>query len=236
MKDRMVYLASLISILFMANSAYSQKAIGLYVGSVTNQFEGDRVKKLFDVGFRMHSSMSVGLVLDIPIKEDVYLTAIPGYKNIAGTVYEENEEYYDQIDQGIEEPSVPRLVDISVLEFDYFALPILLKLISDNKRWQFMAGIESAFNLKSNLNELKTGEDIDIGSYITNINYSAIFGLGYIFKIKKSRFSIDLMYTQGLVNMSSGLELPFGNVPRVKSTTGETKLTWFFLSKTENTK
>lgn len=227
----------LLLILFLCSNAIrAQQALGVYAGSVTNRFEGDRVSKLFDVGFRMHSSMSAGLVLDLPIKEDVYITFMPGYKDISGTIFENNEEYIEQIEQGIEEPTVPKTIDISFLEFDFVAFPVLLKIISNNTKWQFMAGIETQVRVKSNLDLFKTGETINIDSYVKPINFSAIFGLGYRFNIKKARFSIDLMYTQGLNNLSSGQELPNGSVPRVKPTTGETKLTWYFLNKKEKSK
>ncbi|WP_420582843.1 outer membrane beta-barrel protein [Reichenbachiella sp.] len=235
MKNVKPYLLILF-ILIWASDLQAQKALGIAIGSVTNKFEGDRVSKFFDVGFRMHSSLLVGLVLDVPIKEDVYITFSPGYKEISGTIYEENEEYIDQIEQGIEEPNVPRFIDVSFLEIDNLSLPILLKIISDNKRWQFMAGIETLWNFRSELTILDTGEQINVRSFMKSVNYTAIFGLGYRFKIKKARFAFDLMYTQGLNNMSSGRELPNGSVPRIKSTTGETRLTWFFLNKTDNSK
>lgn len=219
-----------------ANSTQAQQSLGVYVGSVTNKFEGDRVSKIYDVGFRMHSSISAGLILDLPINEDVYLTFLPGYKDISGTIFEDNEEYFEQIAQGIEEPTVPRTIDVSILEFDFISFPILLKIISDNKRWQFMAGIETLWRFNSNLELLDSGENVNADSYVQEINFSAIFGLGYRFKIKKARFCIDLMYTQGLNNLSKGHELPNGNVPRVKTTTGETKLTWFFLNKKDKSK
>lgn len=226
----------LIVLLLTANLLYGQKSIGLYAGSVTNKFEGDRVTKLFEVGFRMSHSVSAGFVLDIPIRSDVYITFIPGYKNISGTIYEANEEYNDQIDQGIEEPTVPKRIDISTLKFQYAALPVLVKIISDNKRWQFMAGLEPAWNFSSQMKDLDTGEQSDIKDVIRNINLSAIFGFGYKFKIKKARFSFDLMYTQGLLNMSSGQKVQDGIVPRVKSTTGETRLTWYFINKKSQSK
>lgn len=227
---------SFLLLITLVGTTSAQKALGLYVGSVTNKFEGDRVTKLFEVGFRVHSSLSVGFVLDIPIKEDVYVTFITGYKDISGTIFEENEEYNEQREHGIEEPTVPRYLDVSKLELDFISLPILLKIISDNKRWQFMAGVETLWNTNSNLIVFNSGQHIDVATYMNPINYSAIFGLGYRFKIKKARFTIDLMYTQGLNNMSSGHELPNGNVPRVKATTGETKLTWFFLNQTDQSK
>lgn len=235
MKAKRIFYLLLFLLLF-SNAIRAQQALGVYVGSVTNRFEGDRVSKLFDVGFRMHSSMSAGLVLDLPIKEDVYITFMPGYKDISGTIFENNEEYIEQIEQGIEEPTVPKTIDISFLELDFVALPVLVKIISNNTKWQFMAGIETQVRVKSNLELFNTGENINIDSYVKPINFSAIFGLGYRFKIKKARFSIDLMYTQGLNNLSSGQELPNGSVPRVKPTTAETKLTWYFLNKKDKSK
>lgn len=223
----------LLTLLLATSFSYGQKGLGLYVGSVTNKFEGDRVTKLFEVGFRVNSSISGGVVVDIPIKSDVYLTFIPGYKNISGTVYERNEEYNDQIDQGIEEPTVPKTINISTLKFQYIALPVLLKIISDNTHWQFMAGLEPAWNFNSEMKTLDTGENTNINETIRDINLSAIFGFGYRFKIKNARFAFDLMYTQGLLNMSEGQKVQDGSVPRVKSTTGETRLTWFFLNHKE---
>lgn len=220
----------LILFFLASNLSFGQKSLGLYAGSVTNKFEGDRVTKLFDVGFRIKSSASVGLVFDFPIKSDIYITFTPGYKNISGTIYETNEAYNDQIDQGIEEPTVPEIIDVSTMKIQYIALPVLLKIISDNKHWQYMAGLEPAWNFNSKLKDLDTGEDINIDQYIRSISLSAIFGFGYRFKIKKARFAFDLIYTQGLLNLSEGQKVLEGVVPRVKSTTGETRLTWYFVS------
>ncbi|WP_422360266.1 outer membrane beta-barrel protein [Reichenbachiella sp.] len=230
-----IFLSFLLFITLVGMTS-AQKALGLYVGSVTNKFEGDRVTRLFEVGFRVHSSASAGLVFDLPIKPDVYITFIPGYKNISGTIYEANEAYDEQIDAGIEVPTVPKTVDLSTMNLNYLALPVLLKIISDNEHWQFMAGLEPAWNFKASLKDLNTGEKEDVKHYVRDINLSAIFGFGYRFKIKNTRWAFDLMYTQGLLNMSHGQKVLEGVVPRVKSTTAETRLTWYFISQNKKRK
>lgn len=210
----------------MGSFAHGQIQVGAYIGSVTNKFEGDDVSDFTDLRFNVNSSIGAGVVVDIPITSDVYITLIPGYKNISGTSYKSNPIYEFQVNNGLE-PTAPRYKDVADIKIQYIALPVLLKVISDNERWQFMAGIEPAWSFKSDLTDLESSTDHKIGQHIRDINVSAIFGFGYRFKLLKQRFAFDLMYTQGLLNISSGYQIDIASVPRVKTTTGESRLTWY---------
>ncbi|UXX79617.1 PorT family protein [Reichenbachiella carrageenanivorans] len=210
----------------MSSFAHGQTNFGIYVGSVTNKFEGDDVSKLTDLRFSIKSTITTGVVIDIPVASDVYITIIPGYKTIAGTTYKSNPLYEVQVNLGLS-PTAPRYKDISDIKLQYIALPVLLKVISNNERWQFMAGIESAWSFSSKLTDLEIDSKIEIGQHIRDINVSAIFGFGYRFNLLKQKFAFDLMYTQGLLNVSSGYQLDVASVPRVKTTTGESRLTWY---------
>jgi hypothetical protein len=210
---------------------------GVYVGSSTSEFKGDNVAAIYSVGFAPYTSVSVGLLIDIPIKSDVLISIQPGFKTIGGIVFMSQEDAGIPVQfTGSEEPQEVIFVDVLDIKVKYLYLPILMKVISDNKRWQFVGGIETAWAFDSKMRNLIQNETYDIGSEIRNVNLAALVGLGYRFKIKKTKFSIDLLYSQGMLNVSTAMPEGAMNVPRVKLVAAETRLTWYIFPGDKKTK
>jgi len=158
--------------------------------------------------------MTFGLGLDIQLKEDVYLAFQPSYVNAGSKLQhpkeiDEEEVYQDSIS----------------LDFKHIALPIFLKLISDNKKFQFSGGFELVFPIKFSADNKE--EIIDLMNDINKVNLNMIFGIGYRIPINNNLLNVDLIYSQGLTNLANNLDDPDSLMPRIRYTSFSLTVGWY---------
>ena len=149
----------------------------------------------------------MGLGFDWQLKEDIYLSFLPAYVNGSSAL---------QYPKVLEEEEKEVYEDSISLDFQSIVLPVLMKLISDNKKWQFSGGFE--FLLPTKLTADDSAEKIDLMNDINKLNLSMLFGIGYIIPFEKSKLVIDLTYSQGLNNLANNLNDPENLLPRIRST------------------
>lgn len=214
------FLILFISLLWFRTELPAQEKmhLGPFAGSVTNQFVGDRVSDVAEVRFQFGNAYQAGLMVDYGIKPDVFIAFTPSYKLSKGTLQEINPDYVPNSNR-----SFIMTRDISL---HYLSLPLELKLISDNDKWQFFTGPIYNLLLRARGKNIRTNETSDLSSAIKNYNLSAMVGLGYRFHIFHQVITFDMRYTQGLINITDGEQSNNQNLPRIKTTSVESRITW----------
>ncbi|MBU2885863.1 PorT family protein [Gilvimarinus agarilyticus] len=194
---------------------------GISVGSVSNKFTGDDPSSLSEYRFSIYTSYQVGALYEYAISSDVYLTSTPSYKQTGGTLWRENDAF-DPNDEDSE-----KLIKTAKLKLHYLSIPVYFKVISDNTKWQYSVGLVYEYLIHHHGKNIQTQQDIQLSNYIHSYNLSASVSLGYRFHIKQQHFTIDLIYAQGLVNITQDLSQNNNNeLPRLKTTSAETRFTW----------
>ena len=115
-------------------------------------------------------------------------------------IEEETTEYRDSID----------------LKLRMFSLPVLLNIISNNNRWQFLGGID--IGIPFDLIADNSAVEKDLSGEINDVFVSMVFGLGYRIPIERSYLIINLGYSQGLTNLANNLDDPDSYMPRIRFT------------------
>lgn len=136
-----------------------------------------------------------GIVFDLPIARDVFLSAQPMYARrgtgIAFAV-EGEEEPRDSLD----------------VTLTYFAVPLLAKVQAAHGRTYVTGGVEVGWLLDATL--AGRGSDEDITSAFQDVDVAALFGFGVVFPIGAPRIMVEARYAQSLLNLSAGGEGPGG--------------------------
>jgi len=206
------------SIVLIHNQLLAQVEVGLQFGSISTEFSGDKIVTEDFARYKMGHSYQVGLVLRLPLREGTYFSINPAYKKLHGT-----------LQVGFEIPLVngPILiwVDDTNLRVDYLNLAMALDILSKNEKWSFASGLEPALAVSKTKTKLATGEKTTISDQFTDFNFSIFFGIGYRIRIKTSVIRIGVQWTQGLINITDGLNTE-SEFPRIKTSTYETRISW----------
>ena len=203
---------------------------GFYFGRVKSALKGDSRTDAFGLGFGHYDSYGMGVFLDIPIKNDVQISFQPSYKI--------HRMYLTQevpILTPFQNDSIEQIIWVKIADFNlhHLSLPLFMKIVSDNMHWQFVAGIETNIPLKGVLNYVSGREEVLKGE-LSNVSMAAVVGIGYRFKLFKNYFSVDVMYTQGLTNISTEKAIDPSYPTRIKLNSTELRLSWFLpLKKSE---
>ena len=205
------YLFTSCLMLFLTGGLFAQSYFGIYTGLNSGKLSGDSPGR-----FKYSSglNLTLGPGLDIQLKEDVYLVFLPSYVNAGSKLQypkeiDEEEVYQDSIS----------------FDFKHIALPILMKLISDNKKFQFSGGFELIFPVKFTADN--TVEEIDLMDDINKVNLNMLFGIGYRIPINNNLLNIGLTYSQGLTNLANNLDDPDSLMPRIRYTSFRLTAAWY---------
>lgn len=196
---------------FLTGSLLAQSYLGIYAGLNSGKLSGDSPGR-----FKYVSSLNLafGIAYDLQLKEDIFLSFQTSYVNV-GTKLQHPKE--------IDEEEV--LEDSISLEINLIAVPILLKLISDNKKFQFSSGFEIIFPTKFSADN--SAETTDLLDKINKVNLSMLFGIGYRIPINNNLLIINLFYSQGLTNLANNLEDPESLLPRIRLTSFRLTVGWY---------
>lgn len=211
----------------------AQIELGVQVGLNRSKIEGDNQGDVFGAYYGPYLAKMTGLVIDIPLKPDMYISFQPGYKWSGAEMQIENslEDIIEQLPEFDPEDLPKELlnpwIDYGELKLQYLTLPLYFKLISDNQRWQFIVGIETSILTNASLYVIKTNSTEDVKNDLNQFNYAAAVGLGYRFNLFNNRFTINMTYTQGLNNLSAGEGVDPNFDSRIKMTSSDMRLTWY---------
>lgn len=182
----------------------AQSYLGIYAGINSGSFSGDAPSRS---KYAPKINLTAGFSFDLKVKEDVFITLAPGYTRTGSSIKfpyineEEETKYRDSID----------------LSFQLIHLPLMMKIISNNQKFQFTSGFELGIPLKLTADNGQT--DKDITDQINNMSFNMLFGIGYRIPIDRSLLVLGVTYSQGLTNLSNNLDAPQSELPRVRFST-----------------
>ncbi len=205
------YVFTFFIICCLAGNLFAQSAIGLYGGAYMGNFSGDSPPNSI---YKSKAGYLIGLKYDLPLKEDLFISfsfayANPGVKlNFLDST---RGQYQDSI----------------TFDFQLFTLPIKIKIISDNKRFQFTSGLEFVFPFKLYAENEDEREEI-VGD-LKKVGLGVLFGIGYRIPVNNNNLVIDFTYSQGLLNLASNLDQDDSYIPRIKTTSFRLTASWYFM-------
>ncbi|MFY0625254.1 MAG: PorT family protein [Reichenbachiella sp.] len=206
--------------------ANAQLQMDVHFGVITNQIDGDRSSEVFGIKYLPSTAFQAGVSLDFKVAEDVFISVQPGYKNIESLVLLENENYENEILDKATAKDALKWIPSRDLTIHNVVIPVFIKIISDNDRFQYHAGIEASIPFSAKEKDKTTGESSDVLSHINEINLYAILGIGYRFNLFSTKFTFDLFYSQSVNNISSETALDPNFPVRMKVSGVETRLSW----------
>jgi len=136
-----------------------------------------------------------GLVFDLPIASDVFLSLQPMYAQRGTAIafaVEGEEEPRDSLD----------------VKLTYIAVPLLAKIRAAHGRTFVTGGVEVGWLMDATL--AGRGPDEDITEAFEDIDVAALFGFGVVFPIGAPRLTVEARYSQSLLNLSAGGQGPGG--------------------------
>jgi hypothetical protein len=190
---------------------YGQSQIGIYAGLNSGKLSGDSPGRFKYVSGR---NLAIGLGYDLQLKDDIFLSFQTSFVNASSKLQHPKEVDEEEI-----------LEDSISLDIRLITVPILLKLISDNKKFQFSGGFELAFPVKFMADN--SAESVDLMGGINKVNINMLFGIGYRIPINKSQLIINLTYSQGLTNLANNLDDADSLLPRIKYTSFQLTAGWY---------
>jgi len=127
------------------------------------------------------------------------------------------------------EEEISVAVDSIEIICQFIALPLSLKMISDNKRIQFNEGAEFTLPMKIVANN--SVEESDIKDQMNAVGLKMIFGIGYRMPLGLSRKVINLDYALGMINIAKDLDDVESLLPRTRYSSLRFSLDWLISSK-----
>jgi len=211
-KYRILQIIFTIAVIISAlKSVEAQSYIGVQIGVNSGKFSGDSPPN-----FRYSSKLlpNAGIVFDFMLKDDLYMNFTPSYL-LSGSKLQypyvnedEEREYKDSID----------------LRINVVMLPVALKIISDNQRFQFSGGFELA--IPTRLTADNGAQETNVSDQVNKLGVNMIFGIGYRVPVQRSLLVFNIGYSQGLTNLANNLEAEDSYLPRIRFTTFRLSTSW----------
>ena len=185
-------------IFLILGSSKAQPNIGLYLGLNNASISGDTP----DNGkYSGKQGGAFGVNIDFKITNEVLLSFQPGFNtsNVSLSYLDDSTNIYqDSID----------------INFKAASLPVVINVITDNKKWYFSSGIDFAKIISSTAANIDNGAKSDINT--SNYNISINFGVTYLIHLGNPFITIGARYSQGLTNLTN-TTVPDSFTPRIKA-------------------
>lgn len=195
----------------VATVAVSQSYIGPQIGLVSGRFAGDSPPNSV---YSSKIQYTVGLNFDLRLKDDLFLAFSPGYAKGGSKL-----QYPKEVDgEQVYEDSINLLLQV-------VNLPVVIKIISNNGKYQFSGGFMASVPIS--LSADNNVRENDITDQLNGAAFSMLFGIGYRIPIERSLLVIDLVYAQGLTNLANNIENPDTYLPRIRYSTFSLTAGWY---------
>lgn len=212
----MVQRKYLLTLLFLSVCfvTLGQSRIGVVIGLNSGKFRGDSPP---GGKYVAGSDFMIGGSFDYQVKERIFLSVAPSY------IYTQSKIQFPKLIE--EEGEIIEVYEDSIhLKFQMLSIPLLLKLVSENNKWEFTGGFEIAFPTK--LNASNTNDEDDLLKQVKGTNVNMLFGIGYRIPINRHLLSVILAYSQGLTNVANNFDDPDALLPRVRFTYFQISAAW----------
>lgn len=187
-----------ILLILFSLGGYSQSYLGIFGGINNSKLSGDAP---LNAQYKSLIGANIGAHFDIKLSK---VTAL----SIQASFSQEGTKIFYTVNDHVEP------VDSLNLRLNYFSLPLLFRITSNNEKFYAIAGIETAYLMSKNMKSQNTTEEIKAS--ISDFNFAMHFGAGIRIPIGYPRLFIEVRYTQGLVNLTDD---PLKNniIPRAKT-------------------
>ena len=182
---RRIPLLTAVLILAATSVTAAEWHLGFQAGSNSSGLSGDSPSGL---SLGKQSGLATGLVAEYRISEDVWLSDQPMYlqRGASSTIAVSGEV------EKLDGPSI---------SLDYFAIPILAKIVSNNGRSYVMGGVNPAFLLEA---EIVDGDvTTDAASAVSSFDLAADIGFGVLFPVKRAVLNVEMRYEQSILNLAA---------------------------------
>jgi len=183
----------------ITSQVQAQLEVGAHLGINSGNLYGDS-----PVDFKYQSKIGAafGVILNIPLTEDVRLSIQPGLLQ-----HHSNIAYKDK--------EAGEVRDSITVKMSYVRIPVLMQVLSNSEKWQFSAGLDAQFATSQKAST--DIDEVDLSEDLSSFNLAVVFGLGRRIPIGKSILTVDLHFTQGIQNITNTEQPETSLVPRVKT-------------------
>ena len=183
--DRLRILALAALLAGLAPGAVDAQAIGVITGLNLGSIKGDAPD---NVKWGGKTGFVLGVAGQLRLADDVDLLVQPTLTNRGGSLGVEVE--------GMEEP-----VDSGALALSYFTVPVLIKVHAGHRRTFVTSGLDFGFLTSATLEE--GTDETDVKDRLENFDVAVNFGFGGVVFTGKPHVTLELRYSQSLLNLAN---------------------------------
>ena len=195
----------------------AQSFIGISGGINFGKLSGDTPA---DFQYKSKLRPLAGLIFDLQLADDIYLCFKPAYVPLASVL-----QYEFRVD------NQSYILDSIDIRGQFVALPLLIKLISDNKRFQFTAGPEITLPIKTVVDN--SLEEEDISDQLNDFGFNVLFGMGYRISVGKTKVVLNADYSLGMTKIAKYIDNIESLLPRTRYSSLKISLDWLIPLKTK---
>ena len=189
-------------ILIFTSHIQAQFSLGLFGNLSNSSLSGNAPSS---TEYNSLTALGGGLMLDYKATDEVTVSLQPMYLPKGTTVSYDLPSYEEQRDS----------VNVS---FSYLSIPLMVKVVA-SKVVYVSGGFEFDYLQSAKASLVNIDEENDITDLIKSYDFSANFGVGFIFDVYSLNLFFELRYSIGLLNVSeipasSDLDIP----PEFKNT------------------
>jgi Outer membrane protein beta-barrel domain len=139
------------------------------------------------------TGFSAGLIGEYALTDDIRLSVQPSYVwRGTGVAF----------DVGQHDPR-----DSLELSLGYISIPVMARFLSPQRSWFVNGGLEAGFLHNASLSDVNAGGSVDVKNYVNGMDLMMILGVGGMVKVAPAFLTIELRYTQSLLNAGSSDQL-----------------------------
>jgi len=191
----------LVLLLVLPPSSQARVHLGITGGINNTSIKGDSPNK---VSLASLPGPMLGVVCEFDIAEDVRLSIQPMFVQKGSKLQFEVEDQEE-------------LVDSLRVNLDYVSIPVLAKIMANNRRTYVTGGLDLGFLIKATLTEPGQGDGADIGDLFRTTDLSATLGFGVNFPVGKPTINAEIRYTQSILNIAESEQNNLGLPVRFRS-------------------
>jgi hypothetical protein len=190
---RCCLLAVFLVVLPGARPAGAQVAIGVLGGLDMSDLSGDAPPR---VSYASRTGFAAGIIGEFDITDDVKLSLQPMFLQKGARI-------------GIAVPGEEEPRDSLDLRLDYVTLPVLFKIVAGNGVTYAAGGIDLGYLLDATLSE--GDQKSDVSDFLKRIDLAADFGFGVQLPIGSPFLTLELRYSQSILNLAKPGQGPEGD-------------------------
>ena len=182
---RLPVAAFLVLMMSLPSALVSQVLVGALAGINNTSLSGDALP---NTSYTSQLGFSASAVVDMPLGDDIRLSLQPGYAHLGTGI---------AMTSALHEPR-----DTLNVSMDYVILPVLGRVLARNGVTYATGGLQAAMLVNAASAPASGGASRNIGSAIADFDIAFIIGAGAQIPLSSSLLTVEIRYTQSLMNAS----------------------------------